>query len=339
MRCLIVGGTGFLGGALTDTIAHAGHEVSVLARGQSVRPLPEGVDIIRADRYEDMSPLKERHFDWVFDTCAYTPKAVNMLLDALENSFERYVLISSISAYGDFTEPYLTEDQPVPEPNDNDFAVALTIAASERTSAFAYGASYGPLKRGCEIVAEKRLGQRVTALRVGLLVGVHDYTDRLTWWVRRIDEANGKRRSVPAPRPPTRSVQLIDVRDVAHFALQCAEKKLASIWNVTGSPMPLIDLLNAIVRVAKSSADILWIDEQKIVEAGIEPWVDFPLMTPIAPQFQYLFDVDTRRAQTAGLQCRSIDDILIPVLASDREHRELPLKCGLTLEQEALLLA
>ena len=338
MRCLVVGGTGFLGGAITDALAAEGHEVAVLSRGETERILPEGVETIRADRHGDLGTLTGRRFDWAFDTCAYEPGAVGRLLDALGPELARYVLISSLSAYGTFSKPGLTEDDPVPDATEEDFAAARAVPPDERASAFAYGRSYGPLKRACEKAAIERLGERATALRVGLLVGAGDYTDRLTWWARRIDEARGPRRRVPAPGPPSRPVQLIDARDVALFALRCAEEGLGGVWNVTGRPMPLSDLLNAVKCAAGSEAEIVWVDEQAIVDAGIRPWSELPLMTPPVEAFRHFLGVDAGRARAGGLSTRPLAETLGPLLAWDRGLRERPLACGLSAEQEAALL-
>ncbi|MBL4785936.1 MAG: hypothetical protein JKY49_10975 [Cohaesibacteraceae bacterium] len=337
MKCLIVGGTGFQGGALTDAIVNAGHQTSIMVRGETNRPLPDNVDIIRADRY-DPPDLKDRNFDWVFDTCAFTPDAVNALLDAVGDNIKRYVLISSISAYGTFTKPELTEDHPVPAPGEEDFEVARKIPKADRGSAAAYGGSYGALKRGCELAAIERLGDRASLLRVGLLVGAGDYTNRLTWWMRRIDMAHGDMQRVPAPGPKTAKIQFIDVRDVAGFALGCCEKKLPGVWNVTGQPVSLEDLLNSVVEAIKSPAEFVWFDPEEILAAGIQPWTDFPLMTPAVPGFEYFMQIDTQKAQAAGLQIRPLIDTLEPLLAWDRGRRDVPLGCGLKPEQEQLLL-
>lgn len=339
MRCLIVGGTGFLGGAIADCVAAAGHETSLLSRGQTTRSQRKDVETIIADRYENLSVLNGRDFDWVFDTCAYTPDSVSDLLDAVGKRLTRYVMVSSISAYGSFTKCGLTESDPVPDASEADCLVSSRVPKSQRASAFAYGASYGPLKRAGEIVAAEYLGEKATALRVGLLVGAGDYTDRLTWWVRRIDEGSEEKRFVPAPGPSTRPVQLIDVRDAANFALHCAESELAGIWNVTGRPMPFAELLNTVVRVTESPAEIVWIDESIVLEAGIEPWTDLPLMASCAPEFKYFLQVSAERAHKAGLHCRPLDQTLSRLLNWDRSCRDRLLKCGLTRQQEIELLS
>ena len=339
MRCLVVGGTGFLGGAIADALAAGGHEIAALARGETGRPLPAGVEAIRADRHGDLRALAGRRFEWAFDSCAYEPGAVGRLLDSLGPGLARYVLISSISAYGTFPHPGMTEDEPAADATEEDLAAARAMPPEERASAAAYGASYGPLKRACERAAEERLGARATALRVGLLVGAGDYTDRLTWWVRRIDEARGSRRRIPAPGPPSRPVQMIDARDAALFALRCAEEGLGGVWNVTGRATTFAEVLTAIRDATGSEAEMAWVDERAVLHAGLRPWTDLPLMAPPDPDFRGFLQVSAERAFAAGLRCRPLAETLAPLLAWDRGRRDRPLKGGLAPEQEAALLS
>ena len=338
MRCLVVGGTGFLGGAIVDALAAGPHEVVVLARGQTERALPDAVERIAADRYSDLAVLQGEHFDWAFDTSAFEPDAVHRLLDVLPRRLRRYVLISSISAYGTFRTPGLREDDPVPDATEEDHAVARSVPPDERASAFAYGSSYGPLKRACEAAAIERLGPAATALRVGLLVGAGDYTDRLTWWVRRIDEAHGERRRVPAPGPPSRPVQMIDVRDVAEFAVRCGVHGMAGIWNVTGRPFPISELLARIRAVAGSDAEFAWVPGPAISAAGVTPWTDMPLMAPGDPNFAFFLQIAVERAHGFGLTTRPLDETLVRLLEWDRARRDTPLEGGLSEQQEARLL-
>lgn len=335
MRCLVVGGTGFLGGAITDALVDEGHSVAVLARGSTTRRTSADVEVIIADRYGPLGSLKERKFDWVFDTCAYAPDAVRFLLGAIGDGVARYCAISSISAYGTFFRPRLDETETVPAASDRDYAVAAAVPAENRASADAYGSSYGPLKRACEIEAQRILGDRATALRVGLLVGAGDYTDRLTWWVRRIDSVRG---AFPAPAPPERPVQLIDVRDAAKFAVRCAERGLSGVWNVTGRPQEFAGVLAAIIDATGSDAEAIWVSETAILDARITPWTDIPMMAPPRPSFRYFMDVSTQKAEAAGLQCRPLRETLIPLIAWDRSRRNVPLKGGMSAEQEAQLL-
>ena len=340
MDGLVAGGTGFLGGAVVDALAARGHRVAVLSRGATSRDLPASVEAIRADRHGDLSALDGRSFDWAFDTCAYAPDAVHALLDALKGRIGRYVLASSLSVYGRYDAPGLTEAQEVPDAGPEDFARAAEVRPEERASAMAYGPSYGPLKRACELAAEERLGDQATALRIGLIVGAGDYTDRLTWWVRRLDEAGRTRgRLVPAPAPPERPVQMLDVRDAALFALRCAEEGLGGVWNVAGRPMPMQDLLRAIRAATVSMCEVRWLPPAAFEAAGAAPWTDVPLMAPDAPAFRHFLEVDASRARAAGLTARPLADTLGPLAAWDRGRRDVDLSCGMSAEQEEQVLA
>ncbi|MCR9269360.1 MAG: NAD-dependent epimerase/dehydratase family protein [Hyphomonadaceae bacterium] len=338
MKCLVVGGTGFLGGAIVETLLRDGDEVTVLSRGKTNRKLPDAVKIISTDRFGDLSQLQGRHFDWVFDTCAFEPVAVSRLLERVGKSCQRYVLISSISAYGTFSKPDLNEHDPVPDATPEDLALADGLTEDERGSAISYGESYGRLKRACEQTAEQILGDRATILRVGLLIGAGDYTDRLTWWVRRLDQAKGDRKRVPAPAPPGRKVQMIDVYDVADFALKCAQAKSPGIWNVTGTPQPLSAVLDTIIQASGSEAELVWVSQKSILEARISPWTDIPLMAPAIPAFRYFLEVSTQKAEQNGLVCRPLSETLNRLIGWDRAHRDRALTAGMTAQQEALLL-
>ena len=334
-KSLVVGGTGFLGGAIVDSIARAGHQVTVLSRGGTKRDLPDGTRTLHGDRYGSLVALRNEQFDFVFDTCAFSPDAVENLLDAIGLGFRRYVLVSSISAYGTFLKPLLNESDAVPTANEADVEVARNVPERNRGNAAAYGASYGPLKRACEILAHDRLGEKAISLRVGLLAGAGDYTDRLTWWVRRIDQGG----MVVAPAPHSRPIQLIDARDAAKFAVHAAVSELSGIYNVTGPEMPLCAVLNEAIRISKSDAELVWVSEQKLKDAEIEAWSEMPLMAPPVPSFRYLMQVDTGKAHAAGLTTRPPTDTLEQVLRWDRLNRERPLKCGVSPEKERAALS
>lgn len=335
INTLVVGGTGFLGGAIVDALAEKGYSVTVLSRGSTSRQLPDGVKIITADRHGDLSALQGRSFNWVFDTCAFTPDAVSTLLDALTNKIDRYVFASSISTYGRYEIPGLTEAVEVADATQDDLDRAAAVPISDRGSAAAYGASYGPLKRACERLADERLNDRATALRIGLIVGQGDYTDRLTWWVRRIDEAGrSKSYKVASPLPADRPVQILDVRDAAEFAVVCTEEGLGGIWNVNGEIIPMRDLLDAIRYAAGSRGELQWISADAFTQAGAEPWTDVPLMIPDIPAFRHFLEVDASRARASGLKARPLLETLQPLLNWDRSRRNVELICGLSVEKE-----
>lgn len=335
MKALVVGGTGFLGGAIVEAAVAAGCEVVVLSRGLTGRPLPEGVRLLQGDRHGDLAVLAGERFDLVFDTCGYTPAVVERLLQVVGPGLRRYLFVSSVSVYRDYSKPRLCETDPVPTAGEADFAIVRKLPSERRSDAVAYGQSYGPLKRACEIVAQERLGERAILLRSGLLVGAGDYSDRLTWWVRRIDQGG----RIPVPAAKDSFFQMIDVRDAAAFAVRTAMEARSGIYNMTSRDMPLSALLNAIVAVTGTEAELVWLSADKLEEVGIQPWTELPLIVPTDAKRRYFFQIDTEKAHRDGLTCRPIEETLADLLRWDRAHRDRPLKCGISPAQEQALLA
>ncbi|MFB4162210.1 NAD-dependent epimerase/dehydratase family protein [Geomicrobium sp. JSM 1781026] len=61
--------------------------------------------------------------------------------------------------------------------------------------------------------AEKNLPYRTLVVRSGQVVGPHDYSGRLPYWVHRMKQGG----DVIAPGDRKRQVQIIDVRDLASW--------------------------------------------------------------------------------------------------------------------------
>ena len=337
MNVLVVGGTGFLGRAVAGAALEAGHTVTIFTRGRTVRDLVStGLETLVGDRHRDLSALRGRTFDLVVDTCAFAPDAVASLLDALSPATGRYAFVSSASVYAEFSRPGLTEEAPASRATPEQLDLARSLPVEERSGAGSYGTAYGPLKRECELAAIERLGDRAFILRSGLLVGAGDYTDRLTWWVRRVDQGG----PIPAPGSPQRLVQLIDVRDAARFIVEGAEQELGGLFNLTGRPLPMSTLLDLCRRVAGSDARFTWCPDEAILAAGLEPWSEVPLWLPHSDEsFRHFLEIDVEKAFAHGLQVRPLDETLAQILAWERDRRGTPLKAGMPPEKEAALLA
>jgi len=102
-RVLFLGGTGVISAGSVALAAQQGWEVTVLNRGQStVRPVPDGVELISADVREAGSisaAIGDREFDTVCDFLSFTPDQVTETLSQVEGRTGQYVFVSSASAY------------------------------------------------------------------------------------------------------------------------------------------------------------------------------------------------------------------------------------------------
>ncbi len=325
MRVLVVGGTGFLGAAAARAVVRAGHDVTVLTRGG--KPVTEGAGALVADRM-DLPDLRGQ-FDAVIDTCAYIPGHVDRLRDAL-GAISQYVIVSSISAYDDLSEP--GADETAPASPATAAQVATHVEGLGGVDAAAYGADYGPLKRSCELRALDWV-PGAALIRLGLIVGPEDYMDRFTWWLRRLDEGG----TVPVPEGTT--VQLIDVEDAGQFLAHLLDNGTGGALNVTGDPMPLRDMLDAINKETGAGTILSPRPLHAFVDAEVAFWSDLPMVVPPDAKAAGMLQVKTDRAKAAGLTTRPLEETIRATLAWDRSRRDKSLACGMSPTQEAAVLA
>src|SRR5436190_19976314 len=108
-----MGGTRFVGRHIAAAALAAGHDVTLLHRGRSGADLfPEATHLL-LDRDGDLDPLRGTRWDTVVDVCAYLPRQVTSLGEALGDGVGRYVFISSTSVYAPPAEPGFDESSPV----------------------------------------------------------------------------------------------------------------------------------------------------------------------------------------------------------------------------------
>ncbi|NLG70568.1 MAG: SDR family oxidoreductase [Chloroflexi bacterium] len=102
MKVLFIGGTGIISSACSKLALEKGIDLYLLNRGQSVRPVPEGAQVLTADiRSPDTvrEAIGNQTFDVVVDWVAYTPEHVQTDLDLFRGRTGQYIFISSASAY------------------------------------------------------------------------------------------------------------------------------------------------------------------------------------------------------------------------------------------------
>jgi 2'-hydroxyisoflavone reductase len=322
MRILVLGGTVFLGRAITDAAIARGHRVTHFNRGRSGAP-DARVETLTGDRTAGLEALHGRSWDGVIDTSGYLPQVVRRSAEALRDATRRYLFVSSISAYAG---PHFGEDADVAAPPD-----PLPDAMTPET--------YGGLKGACEAAVRASFGDGALVIRPGLIVGPRDPTDRFTWWPWRI--AHGGR--VAAPGRAARTVQFIDVRDLARWSVGLLEREARGTFNATGprTPVAMSDLLEACRAVSRSDAAIEWIDEAFLAGSGVKPWIELPLWVPESdPHASGFMSVPIERALDAGLAFTSLEDTVADTLAWARTRAgDHVWKAGLAEEKERALVA
>ena len=300
MKLLVLGGTKFLGRHTVDAALAAGHDVTIFTRGQTNPELYPDVERLTGNRDGDLGALERRTWDGVVDTSGYVPRVMRQSAELLRNAVHRYVFVSSISVYSDFSQP-LDESSPVAELED---------PATEEVMEH-----YGALKAACETVVGDVYGERGASVRAGLIVGPYDPTDRFTYWPRRL-AAGG---DVHGPGDPDAPVQFVDARDLGAWLVKLALAGPGGVFNATGPAEPLTfrELLGRATAALGSDANVIWVDEQTVLDAGIEGWTELPLWLP-GDEYAGMAHADTRRARDAGLTFRPLEQTVTDTLAWDR---------------------
>lgn len=114
-RVLVMGGTQFNGLALVNQLVRCGHDVTILNRGQTEAPLPDGVARLKADRSDPdqvREVLKGLEFDVVQDMTAYHPEDVALMVEIFSNKIEHYIFASSTVIYQATDTLPITEGHP-----------------------------------------------------------------------------------------------------------------------------------------------------------------------------------------------------------------------------------
>jgi 2'-hydroxyisoflavone reductase len=327
MRLLILGGTLFVGRHLAEQALERGHSVSLFHRGRTNAGLfPEAEHLI-GDRDGDLAALRAGSWDAAIDTSGYVPRVVAASSAALADRVEHLTFVSSISVYA--TRAAGTDE-----------SAAVGVLEDPSTEEVT-GDSYGPLKALCETAAETAMPGRVLNVRPCIIVGPHDPTERFTWWVRRMARGG----DVLAPGSSSAPVQVIDVRDLAAWMLDMAEARTTGVFN-TADSLDMSAMLEACRAAAGGDARLVWVDDETLMAAGVEPFVDLPFWIPDGED-QGFMQTDARRAVAAGLRFRPLEATARDTLAWAREVPDgrpaesdspLPPAPGIAPEREAELL-
>ena len=319
MDLLILGGTRFLGRHLVASALGRGHRVTLFNRGVSGPGLFPEAEELRGERGGDLSALRGRRWDAAIDTSGHLPREVRASAGLLAEAVDHYTFVSSISVYRDFSRRGFDEDAPVlvppaPEPEVLDLEL------------------YGELKVGCERAAEAAIPGRTLVVRPGMIVGLHDYTNRFPYWCRRVAEGG----EVLAPGDPDRPVQLIDARDLADWIIRISEERQTGVFNATGPDHDLTmqGMLEGIREATDGDARFVWASEKFLLDAGVEPWVELPFWVP--EEMAGILSVSVNRAVEAGLAFRPLGETVRDTLDGDAGNTSAEMGRG---REEELLRA
>ena len=310
MRILLLGGSGLLSGAALRAFVRAGHDVSVLSRGE--RAVAPGVSHLRADRRDAASlraVLERERFDFTADFLAFGGGDVERLLAVPGFVPGRLVAISSGQVYLVTAAP----EPPFREEAADRPLMSEPVQATRDHDEWKYGMG----KRAMEAALGRATGLESLALRLPVVQGEADRTNsrRLWAWLERMLDGG----PVLLPEGGRQVVRFVYAGDVAEALLALAT---ASKWPAERAlnfaqpdELPLLAFLERVAELAGATPRFVDMEREKLERAG--------LADTCAPYWgRWCSRPDPARALTIlGVRPHAVDEYLPGVV---RAHLEAP---------------
>lgn len=333
LNILMLGGTNFVGPHLVKTAFERGHNVTLFNRGISNLHLFSGVEKLRGNRYPDrdngLSALdNSRRWDAVIDTWQAEPGCVGATARMLRERTGQYLYISSIATYRNYKKIGMEEDGPL-------------LEAGEYVDSFKSDLSYSIRKRASEQVVEQHFNDRGTILRCTSIQGLNysaDASDHTSYWSYRFL----KGLPILLPDDKTAKFQLIDVKDMAKFAIRAIENRYEGAYNMVGptKPLPFKEYPKTWAEVTDHQSELIWADPQWLQENGVRPFSDIRNWIPVdnnpEPGF---YQISNKKALGDGLTYRPLEHTLRDGIASKGSPDNLDTPAnGISLKREQELI-
>ncbi|MFJ6392890.1 NAD-dependent epimerase/dehydratase family protein [Streptomyces sp. NPDC091972] len=252
-KLLVLGGTGWLGGLVAEAALAQGTDVTCLARG-TTGAVPTGARLVRADRTSPHAYDEVIDTDWdeVVDV-TWQPVQAQSAVEALANRVAHWTYVSSGAVH------MAGARRPT------------NIPAQRRPGgAMAREPEYPAAKLACERAVLEGVGDRAAIVRVGLVGGPGDVSDRTGYWPGRFALAgNGP---VLVPDAGKQPVRFIDARDFAYWLAGPAATH-TGVFQAQGPVHTLGEVLAAAALAADFSGRWVLASPERLAALDIVPWM------------------------------------------------------------------
>jgi 2'-hydroxyisoflavone reductase len=137
------------------------------------------------------------------------------------------------------------------------------------------------------------------------MIGPRDTSGRFLYWPVRASLGG----VMVVPGALGDPIQLIDVRDVADWVIQCLEQNIVGVYNATGpaTPLSMKEMVESVRTGAHSQVEFEWIDNHFLETHGVEAG-QFPLYVAPEGDSAGFFHCDCSRALARGLIFRPLSE-------------------------------
>ena len=207
MKILVMGGTRFVGKSLVSKLLNQNHEIDIFTRGNKSNP--DNTNLIKGDRndIECILKIKNKKYDVIFDISGREVEQTKLLIENIDDSFLRYIYVSSAGVYKDNYELPLSEDSPLDTNSRHKGKFETENWLIEQKIPF-------------------------TSFRPTYIYGPGNYNKIENWFFERLFQL----KKIPIPGDGSLITQLGHVSDLSDVMIKCLdfEKSKNSIYNCSG---------------------------------------------------------------------------------------------------------
>lgn len=306
LKILILGGTSFLGPHQIAYALSRGHRISTFTRGKSKPTVHfdkfDKVEQLIGDRENDLSAIETGEWDLVIDNSGRKTEWTRKTAQLLKDRASIYMYTSSTGVY----YPYLKESV-----DEND-QVLLTEPKIEMDDETKLEYWYGVMKATSEEETIKAFGKdRSIIVRPTYMMGPGDKTDRFIYWPIRLSRGG----EMLIPGQAQDPVQYIDVRDVAQFMINLAEKNLTGTYNAAGPEKAtgMHKFAEEIKPTFSNEISYVYIEDYPFLLENELPYL-VPWIMPTGNNYGTA-RIKNKKAIENGLKCRDLKQSIRDTLA------------------------
>jgi len=287
MDVLIIGGTRYFGRSAVEQLLEAGHQLTILSRGNVRPPFWDQIEHIPADR-TDAAGLAEqlagRRFDGVIDNQCFNREEAESIITALRGRVGRYVVASTVSVYGEGGHAHYRDTARKKQSDEERFAVDYRylepVCETDLDNAnhpWEYRpqlSEYGEGKRHMErVMLESPEDWPWVVVRVPATLGPGDPSGRFAWWLSRILDGS----PILLPDGGHHAVQLGYSHDLSNFLIRLLEQSpQRTIYNYAQAETPtLANWLRVIAAAAAKPLNTMPVPSEVLQQHTELPWEEW----------------------------------------------------------------
>tara|TARA_B100000963_G_scaffold186091_2_gene161794 strand:+ start:1064 stop:1984 length:921 start_codon:yes stop_codon:yes gene_type:complete len=251
MKILVMGGTRFVGKSLVKKLLVEKHDIDIFTRGNN--PNLKGTNLIKGDRnsLDNILKIKKNKYDFIYDISGRELDQTKILLENIENSFKRYIYVSSSGVYKDINSFPLDETDPLDSQSRH---------------------------KGKFETENWLLNQNIpfTSFRPTYIYGPQNYNKIENWFFERI--VNFK--TIPLPGDGSIITQLGHVCDLTDVMLKCINYKNSenNIYNCSGEKgITILELIYKCAEVCNVDKSKIHIKEFNYKNLNTKSRKSFPI--------------------------------------------------------------